>query len=124
MALTATTGSGVQATTQSPQAATSQSGGGPSTQSSSSVQPGTATSLLTSNNGVSLHGTALTTVTLGTSAAATPSTIAATQVPLARPQVHHINPVLLGGSGLLLVIAVVSFWLTSRSAKNSTKNYY
>jgi hypothetical protein len=123
MALTATTGSGIQATTQSPQAATSQSGGGPSTQSSGSVQPGTATSLLTSDNGISLHGTALTTVSLDGSTAAT-TAVASSQIPLAvKPTTHHVNPVLLGGSGLLLIVAVVSFWLTSRSAKNSA-NYH
>jgi hypothetical protein len=33
---------------------------------------------------------------------------------------HHVNPILLGLSGLLLVVAVVSFWLASRSVKTTT----
>jgi hypothetical protein len=115
--LTATSGSGEQTTTQSPQAATQPSTGGTV---SSGVQPGTATSLLNGQGSVQLYPTSLPTVGLSgaTGAAATGTVAAATPAkPVAK---HHANPVLLGSSALLLVVAIVLFWITSRSVKTTT----
>jgi hypothetical protein len=109
--LTTTAGSGVQATTQSPQSA-----GQPSTAGaqSSSVQPGTATALLNGQSGVPLHGTVLSTINLN---ATTPAIVS---VPTSNQPKHHVNLMLFGLSALLLVVAVVLFWTTTRSAKNTT----
>ena len=112
------TGGGTQAqtSTQDPQSL-------PSTQSldtgtpSSGVQPGTAASLLNGQAGVPLHGTALSTVNLAPGATAT-QTHASTAA-AAKPK-HHTNPVLFGVAVLLLLVAIVLFWLTSRSVKNTT----
>jgi len=85
---------------------------------SSTVQPETANSLLSSQQGgVPLHGTSLSQVSLSTPAPALPLATAATTA--AKP-VHHANTVLLGFSGLLFVVAVVLFWTTSRSVKSTT----
>ncbi|HXR49626.1 MAG TPA: hypothetical protein VN778_01210 [Verrucomicrobiae bacterium] len=110
MALSTTTGSGTQTTTQSPQASTGTTG---TTESSSSVQPGTATSLLSSQNGMPLHASALTTVNL------TGATQAQTSQ-AAPPSKHHINGGLLGISLALFVIAIALFWFTSRPVKSTT----
>lgn len=107
-------GSGAQAATQSPQSV----GQSPSSGAqASSVQPGTATSLLNGQSGVTLRTTALSTVNLdGGNAAST-----AASLPANPPAKHHANPALFGFSGLLLVVAVVLFWTTSRSVKNTTQ---
>jgi hypothetical protein len=78
------------------------------------VQPGTSTTLLTSQGGVNLHASQLTTVNLaaGTQAQSQPA---------AQPPKHHINTVLLSASILFCLIAVGLFWTISRSAKNTTK---
>jgi hypothetical protein len=110
--LTTTTGSGTQASTQSPQTAGLAASSG--TQASS-LQPGTATSLLNGRNGVPLHGQALTVVNIN---GATAATIA--QSPSTRVTKHHINTALMGVSVLLLLIAIVLFWVTSRSVKSTT----
>jgi hypothetical protein len=112
--LTAGNGSGTQATTQSPQTAGQPAATG--TQSGN-VQPGTATNLLNSSGGVPLRPTPLSTVSL-TPSASTPAVLA--QSTVTQPK-HHINPVLFGFSGLLLLVAVVSVWIISRSAKNTTE---
>jgi hypothetical protein len=122
--LTTITGSGVQATTQnqSLQGAGAQEGG-PSTQYDSMQPSSVSSDVLTGSGGINLHGTALTTVSLGASGG--PSVVS-TQVSTGSSATvklppHHVNPVLLGGSGLLLVVAIVSFWLTAHSAKNTTQ---
>lgn len=112
--LTTGTGSGVQSTTQTPQSAGQGATGG--TQSSN-VQPGTATALLSSPGGLPLQGTKLTTVSLN---AATPATVASVS-PATSPPKHHVNTALFGFSALLLAVAVVLFWATSRSVKNTTQ---
>lgn len=111
--LTATSNpsAGSQSTTNSPQptvAANSVSGGTPS-----SIQPGTATSVLTSAGGIPLTAKALSTVNL--SATSTQATTAA------QPSQHKTNSGLLAFPFILVVVAAVSFWLTTRSAKNTTK---
>ncbi len=111
--LTAGTGTGTQTSTQSPQGATGQTGA-PAAQTGS-VQPGTATSVLTSSGGITLQNTPLTTVNLGASTQAATAAAA----PVAAPK-HHFNPVLFGVSVLLCLIAVALFWATMRSAKNTT----
>jgi hypothetical protein len=111
--LTATGSSGSQTNTQSPQTA----GAGnftPGAQQSGSVQPGTATDVLTSQNGTPLANTSLTTVSLGSS---TGSTTAA-PTPTTKP--HHINPGLLAIAIFLFVFAVALFWSAARPEKNTT----
>ena len=112
--LTTGTGSGVQSTAQTPQSASQGTTGG--TQSSS-VQPGTATALLSSPGGLPLQGTKLTTVSLN---AATPATVASVSPAAALPK-HHVNTALFGFSALLLVVAIVLFWTANRSVKNTTQ---
>ena len=114
MALTTTTGSGTQTTTGTPQSV-----GAPTTSAAKagSVQSGTARSLLTSSQGVSLSNTPVTTVSLN--ATATNATTSAQTVNTS-PTSHAINPVALGFCGLLFVAAVLLFFVTSRSAKNTT----
>ncbi|HEX4775054.1 MAG TPA: hypothetical protein VH234_06075 [Candidatus Saccharimonadales bacterium] len=114
MALNATSNSSGQTTTQSPQSAVGSSVGGAQT---GGVQSGTPNNLLTSSNGISLSSTALTTVSLNPGTTTATST---TTVPLASPAKHHINSVLLGFSGLLIVVAIVLFWVASRSVKSTT----
>ncbi|MFO0781773.1 MAG: hypothetical protein U0524_02670 [Candidatus Saccharimonadales bacterium] len=113
MALNTTTGTGTQTATGTPQNV-----GGPSTNAapSGNVQPGTATNLLNSSSGISLSGSALTTVDLaGTSA--TTTTQATTEPPT---QPHHVNAAALGLFIALAVVAVLVFVSMTRSAKNTT----
>jgi hypothetical protein len=111
--LTTSTGasSGVQSTTQSPQSAGQPASVG--TQASG-VQPGTASTLLNSQGGLPLHGTALSTVNLN-------ATSGVTAAPTSSPAKHHTNPVLFGLSALFLVAAVVLFWAVGHSVKNTTQ---
>jgi hypothetical protein len=111
--LTATTGSGAQTNTASPQSVGQSVATGAQ---SSSVQPGTATSLLNGEGGVSLHSTALSTVNLDSPGAA-PASIANQATP--KPQ-HHVDSALLGFPALLVVVAIVLFWAVSRSGKTTT----
>jgi hypothetical protein len=114
--LSITSGNGAQTTTQSPQ---SVGGSGTNTEAGSNVQPGTATALLTSPDGISLRPTPLATVNIGASASTiTPSHAAITTAP---PK-HHVNSGLLGISAGLFVIAVIVVLFINRSAKNTT-NY-
>ncbi|HEY5152618.1 MAG TPA: hypothetical protein VII55_01455 [Candidatus Saccharimonadales bacterium] len=84
---------------------------------STNLQPGTATSLLSSGQGgVSLHGTALSTVNLNAPAASTSSTAVTKPV----QTTHHASPVLLAFPAALVVVALVLFWTTSRSVKSTT----
>lgn len=104
-----------QANTQNPQSVPSGTNvGGASTQSGG-VQPGTSKSILTSDNGLSLTPSAVTTVDLN-------ATSSATSQPTADPVAasHHINPALLGISIALVVLAIGLFWGISRSAKSTT----
>lgn len=108
--LTTTTSSGSQTTTtglQSSVPANDISGGTPS-----SIQPGTDSGALVSTGGIPLTQTPLSTINIGRA-----STQSSTGVPQAA---RHINPVLLGFSGLLFVVGLLLFWLTNRSAKNTT----
>jgi hypothetical protein len=110
--LTTVNGSGEQTTTQSPQSATQPAATGTL---SGSLQPGTASNLLNGQGGVALHGTSLSTVSLS---AASPATTASTAA--VTPVKHHPIPALYGVSTLLLVIALILFWTTSRSVKITT----
>jgi hypothetical protein len=113
MALATTSNAGEQTATQSPQASV---GSAPATAQAGSVQPGTAASVLTSQGGQQLTPTSLPTVSLGTS---TGTRTTATTQPVA--QKHHVNPTLAGFAILLLLVAAVLFWTTSRSVKSTTK---
>jgi hypothetical protein len=120
--LSISSGSGAQTSTQSPQGLVS-SGNNAAAESGSNVQPGTATTLLTTSGGISLHPTALTTVSVS-NAGSEPVTTTSSAVATVNVQPkHHINGGLLGVSIGLLVIAAVVFMIITRSAKNTT-NYH
>jgi len=106
---------GAQAATQNPQSIPTQSIG--ASAQSGGVQPGTASSLLSSGNGSALHGTALTTVSFG-------STIAGTQTSNktsnSAPASHHVNALVFIIPALFCVIAIGLFWQMTRSAKSTT----
>jgi hypothetical protein len=108
-----------QAKTQSPLASVGSNA--PAAASSGKVQPGTANSLLaqqgSNGEGISLHSTPLSVVNLNPTQ--TQATTAQPSVDL-QNQKHHLNPVLLGLAVGLLVLAVIFFWVTARSAKNTT----
>src|SRR5580765_1030313 len=114
--LTATSGSGTQTTTGTPQSVPITAGFGGGTQASG-VQPGTATSLLNSSQGVELTPTALPSVSLDSTTTAGKTT---SVIPLAAKP-HHLNLGLLGISAVLVVVAIVLFWSMNRSAKNTTE---
>jgi hypothetical protein len=118
MALSITGGSGSvesQANTQTPQASVGPSG---NTTSSGNVQPGTATSLLeTDNGGIRLTNQMLPTVTVGATAIGTVQTTK----PSAQTTKHHTNFFLLGLAIVIFVLAIGFFWTTFRSAKNTTE---
>src|SRR5487761_1621130 len=103
-ALSTGLGGGTQTTTQDPQNSTQASSLG----QSQNVQTGTAVSLLDSHTGIPLNNTIVPTVSLSTG---TPHT--APPMPPATSH-HGLNPVLLGLSLLLFVVAVALFWATSR----------
>jgi hypothetical protein len=115
--LTIAPATGDQGTTQNPQTVPSaQTVGGASTKSGG-VQPGTSRDVLTSQNGLSLQPSALTTVTLDTTASTGSQ---AQQAPTTQPAAHHVNPALFGISIALVLIAAGLFWVISRSAKSTT----
>ncbi|GAC1499604.1 MAG: hypothetical protein NVS1B10_02500 [Candidatus Saccharimonadales bacterium] len=111
--LTAGTSSGQQTDTQNPQTAGQAGNTGAQ---SSSLQPGTATNLLTSPNGVSLNNTPLATLSLDPSQNTSSSS---TLVP-PNPAPHHLKPALLIFPGVLVLLALILFWLTTRQAKSTT----
>ncbi len=113
--LTAGQASGTQAGTQNPQAISSSNGGD---EQASGVQPGTASTLLTSPNGVALNPVAVPTVSLGNTLQSSSSQT----TPTAVVSHHHVDTTFLIIPGLLIVVAIVAFWATSRSVKNTT--YY
>ena len=121
MALTTGNGSGTQSTTDTPQAATTDNGlsGTPT----SGVQPGTATSLLSSPAGNAAVGVPLEQTQLSTVSLNAPTTAAVVVQPrVSKP--HHVNWGLFSMCGVLLVVAVGLFWWMSHSAradKNTTK---
>jgi hypothetical protein len=117
MALSISAGNGditSQKNTQTPQASV-----GPASKAtpSGSVQPGTATSLLsTTTGGISLTNQTLPTVTVGAASASTGQVTPSKPIPAK----HHFNPVLLGLAIVLLAAALAFFWIITRSAKNTT----
>jgi hypothetical protein len=106
MALTTQNSSGSQATTGNPQTST----GGLSGTTSGNLQPGVTGSELNSGAGTPLHNPPLPTVSLS---AASQQTDTSPTIATA----HHFNPLLLGLAILLLMIAMMSFWLTRRSGR-------
>ncbi len=117
MALRTTTGEGTQTATGTPQAVGTGNGTSSTIPANTSeVQPGTATNLLNSSTGISLSGTPLTVVSLnGSTTASSTQTVSETTT-----NDQQLNPVGIGFAVLLFVVAIVFFWLTSRSAKNTT----
>ncbi|HVX48102.1 MAG TPA: hypothetical protein VHA05_01970 [Candidatus Saccharimonadales bacterium] len=123
MALSTTTNGDIssQSNTQSPQLSAG-SGSAP-TAAAKSVQPGTATSLLSGaaggSEGIPLNSTILPIANLNTSAQTTsitqPKDTAGTK------QHHHPNAVLLIIVAILVVFAIATMWLTHQSAKNTTE---
>lgn len=101
--------SGTQNTTQNPQNSAQT---GSLANQTGSVQTSGLNSLLESQNGIPLQNTYSSAISLNSPI--TTST-QSNQLP------HHSpNYILLGGSGLLFVIAIVLFWMSSLSAKNTT----
>jgi|ERR1039458_783842 hypothetical protein len=117
MGLSISSGDGAQTSTQSPQGLVSS---GSATAAASNVQPGTASTLLTTGNGIALYPSQLPSVNVNTAPQATTSSnsVVATTV---QPE-HHISGGLLVISLSLFIIALVVFWIITRSAKNTT-NY-
>jgi hypothetical protein len=118
MALSITGGSGSvesQASTQTPQASVGPAG---NSNSSGTVQPGTATNLLeTDNGGITLTNQVLPTVTVAATATGTVQTTKSDT----QSTNHHTNFFLLGLAIVIFVLAVGFFWSTFRSAKNTTE---
>jgi hypothetical protein len=115
--LTTAPASGDQGTTQNPQTVPSgQSVSGASTQSGG-VQPGTAQAVLTSQDGLSLRASALTTVNLNTTASTESQTRPVSET---QQSDHHINPALFAISITLVLIAIGLFWFINHSAKSTT----
>jgi hypothetical protein len=108
--LAATSGNGVQSTTQSPQASGQDNLAGAN---SSSVQPTTSFNLLNSSNGIALHPDSLASVGLNTSSADKTANTQATQK-------HHVNGALLGIVIVLVVVAIGLFWLMGNSINTTT----
>lgn len=100
---------------------TPQSSVGPATGATSSgnVQPGTASSLLSTSSaqGISLQNQTLPTVTVNGSSTGT------IQQPAKQTgsTSHHANGLLIGIAAVLLVAAIAFFWTTAQSEKNTTK---
>ncbi len=112
------TGSGTQQTlAQSPQTAGHGNAGGTR---ASSLQPGTATSVLSTNHsgGVQLQTSSLPAVRLGAAQGTTKTATVATPV----VKQHHISTVAIAIPAVLFLLALVLVGLTMRSAKNTT--YY
>jgi len=105
---------GGQTTTQNPQASTPSSSFDGS--SSSAIQPVSTANLLTSNqNAIPLQIKPLSTVDF-------PQAVTSSQIaPQVKTSYHQTNLIFLGFAGLLLLVALVSFWLIYRSAKSTTK---
>lgn len=114
MALSIEPAEGQQTTTSNPQTLPTQTIG--ASAKSGGVQPGTAASLLNSQQGVSLGNPDLTTVNLGP---ATQTQTAASPRP-AQPARHSINATWLGIPVILVLVAVGTFWIMHRSAKSTT----
>jgi hypothetical protein len=112
--LSITSGSGTQTSTQSPQNLAAPSS---STAAGSSVQPGTATSLV-SPNSISLNNPNLNIVNLN-SVSATATSPKTSAVVTTQPK-QHLNSGLLSISISLFVIAIIIFWAVGRPEKNTT----
>jgi len=115
---TSTNGSiGSQSNTQNPQTAIQPVS---AATKSGSVQPGTANSLLTSQQGgVPLQTTVLSTVSLNPSALQT--AVPTTGTASSPPKQHHVSYVLLGFPVVLILVAVILFWTIRRSVKSTTE---
>ncbi len=113
--LPTTTGSGTQATTDTPQSVAQSSSSIGSTETNSTVQPSLTSSILENQTGgIPLTSTPITAYDLN---AAYPGTTTETTQTASRQPNHA----LLGVSILLLVVAVVLFWSTSKKSKNTTE---
>ena len=97
-----------QTSTQNPQAASAANSAAAQT---SAVQPTSTSGLVSNSQGVALHSTDLPGV---------PLTNTSTAQPVAAVPARHIHPGLIGISVFLFIIAIVLFWWTGRSAKNTT----
>lgn len=111
--LTTTNAGSGQSTTQDPQSAGQ---GNLSTASTNSLQSNQDALELNSTNGISLQPTPLNGVDIGSTAASTSASSAASGTPAK----HHVNGSLLAVAVLLFVVAAVMFLQTFRSANNTT----
>jgi hypothetical protein len=112
-ALSATSGSGTQSTTQDPQSTNQANNLGAQNSGIQTSIPSNA--LESEEGGIPLYSTPIPTVNLNQSIqapAASAKTVQTTH--------HAVNPVMLGFAGILLLVAIILFWNISRSAKNTT----
>lgn len=117
MALSAASATGgQQGSTQNPQTVPAKTLG--NTAQAGGVQPGTSSSVLTSNSGQSLSPVAVTAVSLNGAT----STGQVQAAPARRAPQHHVSAATLVIPIVLVLLAVVLFWGINRSAK-STTNY-
>lgn len=117
MALNITSSDGQQTTISNPQSAPAGTPGTPA--ASGAVQPGTADTLLKSQQGVDLGNPALTTVTLnGDPSQLRTQTQSAAGTP-AQPQ-HHVSAAWLAIPVIFVLVAAGMFVAMSRSAKSTT----
>lgn len=115
---TAPASGGSQSTTQNPQTVPSGQAIAGATPQSRGVQPGTSRDVLTSQNGLSLSGSSLTTVSLNNTTAGT--TVGAGSAASTQKTEHDVNFALLALAAVLVVIAMAFFGVLNRSAKNTT----
>ncbi|HSX46130.1 MAG TPA: hypothetical protein VLG27_03980 [Candidatus Saccharimonadia bacterium] len=112
--LNTTTNSGGQNTSTAPLQSSQQSLGGGTP--AGSVQPGTGSSLQgTSGSALSGTGIPLSVLTSGTTTSQTHA-----QTAVAATPEHHANGVLLGFAGLLIIVALVLFFVAGRPVKSTT----
>jgi hypothetical protein len=113
-------GGGTQTSTQSPQALV---GSGSSTEAASNVQPGGSNlqpTTAASPTGIALHPTQLPTINVNN--IPKPVTSSSTTAIVHSQPKHHVNSGLLSVAAGLFIVAVIIFWMITRSAKNTT-NY-
>lgn len=117
MALSITSSDGQQNVTSNPQTAPVAAPGAAA--KSGSVQPGTADSLLKSQQGIGLGSTTLTTVQLDGNPAQVRTQTQSQAKSDTKPS-HHVDAVWLIIPVIFVLVAAGMFWYISRSAKSTT----
>ncbi|HEX5743902.1 MAG TPA: hypothetical protein VFX84_00405 [Candidatus Saccharimonadales bacterium] len=117
MALKITSSDGQQNTTGNPQTAPTGTPGTPA--KSGSVQPGTSTDLLNSQQGIGLGSPALTTVNLDSDPSQVRTQTGSQSQAAAQPP-YHANLAWLSVPAIFLLVAAGMVWAIARSAKSTT----